>query len=252
MKRFDALLIAISIAATCWPVHAAAQPASALTYHGHADRSGNFVVPGLTREKARSLHMDREFHAAVSGHVYAQPLYWRAPGTSSGMLLVATEENEVHALDAGTGKEIWRRAVGKPVARSALGCGNINPLGITDTPVIEETGEALYLDAMVEAASGPRHRIFALSLKDGAVLPSWPVDVTQALEDQHQSFNARDQNQRSALTVLDGTLYVPFGGHFGDCGQYRGVVLGVSLKDPHKIASWATRGAGAASGRRAG
>ena len=244
MKQFDALLLAISIAATCWPVHGAAQPGSVLTYHGHADRSGNFVVPGLTREKARSLHLDREFHAAVSGHVYAQPLYWHAPGSGSGMLLVATEENEVHALDAGTGKEIWRRAVGKPVARSALGCGNINPLGITGTPVIDEAGEALYLDAMVETASGPRHRIFALSLKDGAVLSGWPVDVTQALESQHQTFNARDQNQRGALTVLDGTLYVPFGGHFGDCGQYHGLVLGVSLKDPHKIASWATRGRG--------
>jgi hypothetical protein len=244
MKRLDALLLAILIAATCWSPWAAAQQGSVLTYHGYADRSGNFVVPGLTWEKARSLHMDRGFHAAVSGHVYAQPLYRRALGSSPGMLLVATEENKVHALDAGTGKEIWQRAVGNPVARSALGCGNINPLGITGTPVIDEAGEALYLDAMVESASGPRHRIFALSLKDGAVLPGWPVDVTQALEAQHQSFNARDQNQRGALNVFNGTLYVPFGGHFGDCGQYHGLVLGVSLKDPHKIASWATRGRG--------
>ncbi len=245
MKRFYALLLATSIPATCWPVHgAAAQQAAVPTYHGRADRSGNFVVPGLTREKARSLHLDRGFHASVSGHVYAQPLYWRVPGASSGMLLVATEENKVFALDAASGKEIWQRAVGKAVARSALGCGNINPLGITGTPVIDEIGEALYLDAMVESAAGPRHRIFALSLKDGVVLPGWPVDVTEALEARRQSFNARDQNQRSALSILDGTLYVPFGGHFGDCGQYHGLVLGISLKDPRKIASWATRGRG--------
>jgi len=86
-----------------------------------------FVVPGLTWEKARSLRSDRGFNAAVSGHVYAQPLYWRAPGSSSGMLLVATEQNKVHALDAGTGRELWQRAVGKPVARSALGCGKHRP-----------------------------------------------------------------------------------------------------------------------------
>jgi hypothetical protein len=159
------------------------------------------------------------------------------------MLLVVTEENKVHALDAGSGKEIWQRAVGKPVARSALGCGNINPLGITGTPVIDEAGGALYLDAMIDA-SGPRHRVFALSLKDGSVLPGWPVDVTDGLKAQGQSFNARNQNQRSALSILDGTLYVPFGGHFGDCGQYYGLVLGVSLKHPQKIASWATRGRG--------
>src|SRR5438105_2646093 len=179
MDRCITLLPAILIAAICWPAYAAAQPASVPTYHGHADRSGNFVVPGLTWEKARSLHLDRGFHATVSGHVYAQPLYRRAPGSSSGMLLVATEENKVHALDAGTGKEIWQRAVGKPVARSALGCGNVNPLGITGTPVLDEAGAALYLDAMVESAVGPRHRIFALSVEDGAVLPGWPVDVTE-------------------------------------------------------------------------
>ncbi len=244
MLRFEALLLATLFATTCWPVHGAAQQASVLGYHGHSDRSGNFVVPGLTWEKARALHSDRGFNAAVSGHVYAQPLYRRAPGSSSTMLLVATEDNKVHALDAGTGRELWQRAVGKPVARSALGCGNIDPLGITGTPVIDEAAEALYLDAMVESASGPRHRIFALSLKDGAMLPAWPIDVTQALEARRQSFNARDQNQRGALSILDGMLYVPFGGHFGDCGQYHGWVLGVSLNDPQKIASWATRGRG--------
>jgi hypothetical protein len=190
------------------------------------------------------VHSVRGFSAAVSGHVYAQPLYWRAPGSNAGMLLVATEEDKVHALDAATGKEMWQRAVGKPVGRSALGCGNVSPLGITGTPVIDEAGEAFYLDAMVESASGPRHRIVALSLEDGAVLPGWPIDVTQALEARRQTFDARDQNQRGALSIFDGTVYVPFGGHFGDCGQYHGWVVGVSLKEPHKVASWATRGRG--------
>ena len=188
--------------------------------------------------------MDRGFNAVVSGHVYAQPLYWRAPGSASGMLLVATEQNKVHALDAGTGKELWQRTVGKPVPRSALGCGNVDPLGITGTPVIDEAGEALYLDAMTQSASGPRHRVFALSLKDGEAIPGWPVDVAEALETRKQAFSARDQNQRGALSILDGKLYVPFGGHFGDCGQYHGLVLGISLKDPRNVVSWATRGRG--------
>ena len=41
-----------------------------------------------------------------------------------------------------------------------------------------------------------------------------------------------------------GNLYVPFGGHFGDCGQYRGFVVGISLSDPRTIKSWATRARG--------
>jgi hypothetical protein len=41
-----------------------------LAYHGGADRSGNFTVPGLTWERARSLHLDEAFQARIVGHVY--------------------------------------------------------------------------------------------------------------------------------------------------------------------------------------
>ena len=75
-------------------------------------------------------------------------------------------------------------------------------------------------------------------------MPGWPIDVTDALRTVHQSFNSRDQNQRGALTVLGGMLYVPFGGHFGDCGDYHGWVVGVSLQEPRRVAAWSTRARG--------
>src|SRR5260221_6304871 len=152
-----------------------------LTFHGSPDRKGNFIVPGLTWQRAKSLHMDEKFHARVDGNVYAQPLHWRAAESSSRMLLVATEENNVHALDATTGDAIWTRSLGKPVARSALRCGNISPTGITGTPVIDEASSAIYLDANIADSSGPRHHLFALSLKDGSIMPGWPIDVTDAI-----------------------------------------------------------------------
>jgi hypothetical protein len=130
------------------------------------------------------------------------------------------------------------------VPRAALPCGNIAPLGITGTPVIDPSGEAIYLDAAVAETNGPRHRIFGLSLKDGAILPGFPLDVADALRASGQSFIPRDQNQRAALTIVDGTLYVAFGGHFGDCGDYRGWVVGMPLSTPGKVASWATRARG--------
>jgi hypothetical protein len=46
-----------------------------LTYHGSLDRAGRYVVPGLTYERARGLHLDASFHAAFQGEVYAQPLF---------------------------------------------------------------------------------------------------------------------------------------------------------------------------------
>ena len=80
--------------------NAGAQQNSILTYHGDAGRSGNFVAPALTWEKARSVHLDPSFDARVAGHLYAQPLYWHASGSNTAMLLVATEDDIVQAFDA--------------------------------------------------------------------------------------------------------------------------------------------------------
>jgi hypothetical protein len=221
------------------------EPQSILSYHAHPDRSGNYIVPAMDWERAHSLRLDENFHARIAGHVYAQPLYWRKPGSGPSMLIVATGDNIVYALDAITGGEIWKRRLGKPVALSLLLCGNIDPLGVTGTPVIDASTEALYLAAAVDRASSPRYLVFALSLKDGSVLPGWPIDVADALAAEQHRFISRDQGQRGALTIADGRLYIPFGGHFGDCGQYRGFVIGISLADRRKVRSWATRGRGA-------
>jgi len=227
----------LAIAGTCYGQ-------SVLAYHGSADRSGNFIVPSLTWERARNIHLDPGFHPRFAGHLYAQPLYWQPPGSSPGMLIVATEDDSVHAIDALSGNEIWTRSLGRPVPLSTQPCGNIDPLGITGTPVIDEATQAVFLDAMVGEAAGPHHQIFALSLKDGSPLPGWPVDVADALAARGQRFNTRFQNQRGALAILDGRVYVPFGGHFGDCGDYRGWVVGVRLQNPRDIVTWSTRGRG--------
>ena len=213
-------------------------------YHGHANRSGNFTTPELTWEHARALRFDAGFMPHFEGHLYAQPLYWRPPGAAAGVLIVASESNVVTAIDAASGNTVWTRALGRPAPLSAFGCGNIDPLGITGTPVIDEAGATLYLDAMVADTGGPRHRIFALSLKDGAPLPGWPLDVADVLRTKSESFDSRVQNQRGALTILNGILYIPYGGFYGDCGDYHGWVVGVPLGDPQRVAAWRTRGRG--------
>src|SRR5665213_247479 len=183
----------------------AAQPTAAvLTYHASPDRSGNFVVPGLSWERARALHPDSHFHAQIAGHVYAQPLYWRG-GAQPGVLLVATEDDTVYALDADSGNTRWRSVLGKPVPRASLPCGNIDPLGITGTPVIDPDTGSIYLDAMrLDPRTGvPQHGIFALSLTDGSIRAGWPVDVAARVATRGTPFEAINQNQRGALSILD-------------------------------------------------
>jgi hypothetical protein len=213
------------------------------TYHGSADRGGNFVMPGFTWERARALRLDPAFAPRFEGHLYAQPLYWKPPGGGSARLIVASESNVVTAIDAASGATVWTRTLGPPAPLSTLPCGNIDPLGITGTPAIDEASGTLYLDAVVNEP-GMHHRIYALSLNDGSVLPGWPIDVADALRGVGQNFDPRVQNQRGALLILDRTLYVPFGGHFGDCGDYHGWVIGIRLDDPRRISFWRTRGRG--------
>jgi hypothetical protein len=220
---------------------AVAQQESVTTYHGDKARQGNFVVPGLTWDKARLGHPDPTLSAQFAGHVYAQPLYWRSAGSEAGILIVATEEDSVLAIDAATGKIVWQKSLGTPVSRDDLPCGNIDPLGITGTPVIDPRTQVIYLDAAMHSRSGPRHKVFALSLRDGSTIAGWPVDVAEALRAVGQRFDPATQGERGALTILGDRVYVPFGGNYGDCGTYHGWVVGIGTGNPTDVKVWRTR-----------
>jgi hypothetical protein len=228
----------IVLTSTCAPARAQ----SVRQYHFSADRSGNYVVPGLTVARARSMHLDSAFEGHVDGHVYAQPLLFNAAGRQ--LLLVATENDSLDALDARTGRLVWQKSLGQAVSSAMLQCGNIDPLGITGTPAIDDSRQAVYLDEMVATRDGPQHLIFGLSLKNGQILSGFPVNVASALGRLGLRFVSRDQNQRGALLVSQNTMYVPYGARDGDCGNYHGWAIGVSLDDPHRVRAWSTSAAG--------
>ena len=220
---------------------AIAQQESVTTYHGDPARQGNFVVPGLTWNRARSGHLDDNFNARFSGHVYAQPLYWRSARPEAGILIAATADDSVLGIDAATGELLWQKSLGTPVSADDLPCGNIDPVGITGTPVIDPGTQIIYLDAAVHSPSGPRHQIFALSLRDGSTIAGWPIDVAEALRAIGQLFDPATQGERGALAILGDTVYVPFGGNYGDCGTYHGWVVGFPIHDPTDVKTWRTR-----------
>jgi len=219
---------------------------SVLTFHNDAARDGLYVMPRLSWERAAGMHLDPDFDGRIDGHVYAQPLFWHFRQTTRKLVIVATEDNAVYALDGRNGKVAWKKSLGAPVQRSALPCGDISPLGITGTPAIDGIKDAIYLDAMVQGQDGSsaQHLIFGLSVGDGSVLPGFPVNVANALRAQGLSFMPRVQNQRGALLIAENKLYIPYGGHFGDCGQYRGWVVSIDLNDPRTVSGWSTRGVG--------
>ena len=54
--------------------------------------------------------------------------------------------------------------------------------------------------------------MFGFSLKDGADLPGWPIDVADALQRSGRHFDPNVQNERSPLTLVNDTVYVAFSG----------------------------------------
>jgi PQQ-like domain len=242
LPTFAALAAATLMSA---PVARAAEnDATVPTYHADAARSGHYVFPGLTWANAADMRLDAAFDGRVQGNIYAQPLYWRPPGAAGGLVIVATEDNVVAALDAITGRTVWQRSLGAAeTGATGQSCGNILPLGITGTPVIDEHSGALYLDAVVDRGSGLRHLVFGLSLADGAVLPSWPVDMADALGALGMGFDPSVQNQRGALAIVGDGLYVPYSGFAGGCGgHYYGWVVGLRLDQPAVFGAWRTSG----------
>jgi hypothetical protein len=214
----------------------AAARGDVLQFHTNPSRDGVYVDPGMTKSTAAGLTLDATFKPTITGSVYAQPLYAASGVMGKPTLVVATEENHVIALDpTGTGTAFWDQTFGTPVTNvgSTLGCGNIDPLGITGTPIIDPSSHAIYFDAMTLTGGAPKHMIHAIAMDTGAELAGWPVSPESV-----SGFASKSENQRAALQLLDGVVYAAYGGHNGDCGSYAGWVIGVPVANPSHIAGW--------------
>lgn len=131
----------------------------------------------------------RAWTAPVHGAVYAQPV------VSGNQVFVATEADEVYALSLSTGRIEWLVSIGTPLTQvvSHAGCGDIDPLGITSTPVVDAASSTLYVVGEVSHGGAP------------------PV-----------------RRERAGLALDGSRVVVGFGGQDGDCGSYHGWVVGVS------------------------
>jgi hypothetical protein len=231
----------IAAATLAWLTTVAAAAASVVTYHNSIHRHGAYVVPGLTHAAAANVHRDMAFQPVLDGHIYAQPLYWRPQGTGRGLVIAATESNIVYALDELSGAIVWQAQLAPSMPLGELPCGNLDPMGITGTPVIDPATATLYLDAQTKTADGARHMVYALSLADGTVLPGWPLDVQAALAAKGTTFESRYQGERSALLFFQNKIYVNYGGNAGDCGPYHGTVIEIQPSPPSLLSVWQTR-----------
>ena len=206
-------------------------PAAAWPTYGR-----DFARSGVAAGVARPGPLTVSWRAHLDGAVYGQPLL------VGQLVIAATENDSIYGLDQATGRVIWRRHVGTPVPLSDLPCGNIDPLGITGTPVYNPASGLVYA---VAETTGFHHVLVGLSVRDGAVRIERDIPTPDG--------QPRYDQQRPALAIAAGRVYVAFGGLYGDCGPYRGSVVGIPLSGsgpqisyvvptPREGAVWGTAG----------
>ncbi|HUB07596.1 MAG TPA: hypothetical protein VMB50_11370 [Myxococcales bacterium] len=193
------------------------------------------------------LHVDPNFTSATwNGPVYSQPLYFVDTATSKTMVIVTTDSNEIFAVDAATGAQIWSIAQFAPdVDPSTMYCGGIvSPIGDIGTATIDPVARVLYVAAAAVVAGAPNHEVFAFDLDDGSAVSGWPVDLEGLPmtlgNGTTGKFQSNWENERGSLLLLNGVLYVPYGGLWGDCGKYSGAVAAIPTGNPSATAIWAT------------
>lgn len=199
-------LIVFSTTAAGWP-----------TDHGDNLRTGHAGTAATFKA------LSPAFSRTLDGAVYGSPIL------AGANVIVATENNTVYALNPTTGAVAWSRHLRSPVSdTSVLACrGNISPTGITGTPAYDSvTGRVFAVTITYDASQGGvRHEIWGLAAATGATAMNRRVEVPGT--------EPKAQQQRSALAVDRGNVYIAFGGLIGDCGNYKGAV--VSLRTDGRL-----------------
>lgn len=181
------------------------------TYDRVAARSG---VSVSTPAVKTGSGVKRGWTTKLDGDVLGQPL------VVGSHILVATENDTVYALGRWTGKVVWSRHLATPVT-SGLACsGDINPSGITGTPVEDLATGRLYVVTLTGSPS-IHHTLWTLDSATGKVVRSRGIDGPGSVP--------AAQQERGALAIDGSKVFVPFGGIDGDCGPYKGWVVGAPL-----------------------
>ena len=212
------------------------------TYHADAARSGNFVAAGLTWASAATMHRDTSFGGAFAGIAKDQPLYWRAPGATHGIVVLGTDQDVIQAFDSVTGAPVWSAKLGTPFTQSVPHCGTPRSVGVLGTPVIDPSAGILYaLDSAKDSSGADQYAIWAISLTNGAAQPGWPLILAPAIAKLGLTFTPVIQDQHTSLALVGGRIYAGFAANHGDCGNYHGWIVGIDPATAAVTGAWESR-----------
>jgi hypothetical protein len=231
--------------------------AGVYTYHNDLARDGaNTQEYALTPKSVTAASFGKLFSCTVDGAVYAQPL-WVAKlsigGSQRNVVLVVTAHDSLYAFDADTSPcvPLWKVslidtshgassgevtvAAGATYWLVGSGYGDTSPeVGVLGTPVIDPASGILYVSAMSTNSAGTSfyQRLHAIDITTGGEKSGSPVLIAGTYPGTGSgsttvAFNAQQQQQRTALALVNGVVYIAWAS-FGDYGPWYGWIMGYS------------------------
>lgn len=213
-----------------------------LTQHNDNARSGaNLTETQLNTTNVNTNQFGLLFSRTVDDQIYAQPLVMTnvdIPGYGfHNIVYVATVNDSVYAFDAddtSVTNAYWTTSFIDPpnivpprnTDMTGACSGNYKDFsgsfGIVGTPVIDPLHSTLYLVARTkEFGTNYVQRLYALDLATGTNRPNSPVIIAAT---NSVAFDPYKQNQRPALLLANGYVYISWSSHC-DWTPYHGWVM---------------------------
>lgn len=222
------------------------QHISVTTQHNDNNRSGwNSSEKLLTTTNVNNQDFAKLFSLTVDDQVFAQPLIvggLKMDTANHNVAYIATVNNTVYAFDADNGHLFWHKnftpnAMRPPRNTDMGSCGGTyedfsGNIGIVGTPVIDSVRRVIYFVARGTNGNDYAQFLHAVDIMTGNEMAGSPVQITASYSGNGDGsnsgvilFNSKTQNQRQALTLVNGRVYITWSSHC-DISPYHGWVMG--------------------------
>ena len=204
-----------------------------VTQHYDNSRTGqNIQETILTHANVNPVQFGKLFSQPLDGFGTGQPLYVPnvfipALNSTHNVVYVATMHDSVYAFDADNNQgsnaaPLWQVSfinpangiTTVPLADEKCNVTGYTEYGIQGTPVIDLTRNAIYVLDMTKENGNYVHKLHALDLGSGQELFGGPVAISASvvIDGQTYTFVDKYQQDRAALLLQDGNVYIGFGG----------------------------------------